>query len=168
MGDEITYLNIPSDAAEYARRFGALRDRSGQWFVVGLIPRELINFLPRQANPRFYEWEPPCPICGALMQKVMATSKNWLWLCTARRRTGCKGRMRYEEYLEKVEPTKTLGDYLPKLGTLLQPASPQKDPDQSLKPKHSHQLRERWIEIVRRAFEAIGVDARTKVPSLMS
>lgn len=159
MGDKITYLTVPNDAAEYARRFGAQRDALGQWFVVGVVPSDLLNFLPRLPNPLFYELEPPCPVCGALMRKVQTKSGNLLWICPARKRTGCDGLLRYEDYLQQVAPVTTLRDFLPQMGTLLLPAAPREEPSEPPKPTPPHPLRERWTAIVRRAFEVIG-DAR--------
>lgn len=156
MSDEITYLTVPDDAAEYAHRFGAQRDASGQWFVVGTVSCELLNFLPRLPNPLFYERLPPCPMCGTLMRKVQMKSGNLLWLCTARKRTGCHGLIRYEDYLQRIEPVTTLGDLLPQIGTLLLPAAQLEELNKPPKPKSPHPLRERWKDIVKRAFEVIG------------
>lgn len=156
MGDEIIYLNVSDDAAGYACRFGAKRNATGQWFVVGLVPRELLNFLPRQPNPLFYERELPCPRCGALTRKVQTKIGGLLWVCTARNRTGCDGIIRYEDYLQEVDPITTLGDFLPQLGTLLLPAAPPEEPNKISKPENQHPLRERWIALVQQAFEIIG------------
>lgn len=156
MSDEIIYLNIPNDVAEYARRFGARRDASGQWYIVSAVPRELSNFLPRSPNSLFYERIPSCPMCGALMRRIQSRTGNLLWLCTARGRTGCDGSILYEDYLQKVEPVTTLGDFLPQMGTLLLPAAQHNNTHEQLDPKLPHPLRERWIAIVQRAFEVLG------------
>jgi len=90
------------------------------------------------------------------MHKVLAKSKNLLWLCTARKRIGCNGQIRYEEYLERVDPATTLGHFLPKLGTLLLPEASQEKPKEPARTEPPQQLRDHWIAITRRAFELIG------------
>lgn len=163
MNEERIYLNVPPDATEYAERFGAIQDASGKWFYRGVLPRELTNFLPRAPNPFFYEREPFCPVCGALMRKVSdPKSGDLLWLCSSRMRSGCKGSIRYEDYLQRIEPLRMLGDFLPKCGTLLLPASiPTKrkktsESEKSAQKPQADLLRERRLLIAEKAVKALG------------
>jgi len=155
-GGKITYLKVPPDAESHAKRFGARRDHgSGAWFVVGPIPSELENYVPRQANQQFYEVAPPCPLCGAPTRKLVNRGGQPYWSCLTRFTSGCKGVVDYLDYLDEMSPTVSVGDFLPKVvgslfGSGQSAVAPVKGPPEALKT--------RWEQIVCQAASVLGSD----------
>jgi hypothetical protein len=159
MPTDITYLNVPRDAEAHAKRFGAQRDASGNWYVIGEVPGELLNYLPKQPNRHFHDVPPGCPVCGSGMRKSIDRSGNLYWVCMARFRTGCRGQIDYIDYLDRVAPVSAVGDFLPKLaGPLLLPGGNTPHAQSGLDRRMPHPLRERWVRIVKLAFEILGND----------
>lgn len=154
MAENLTILSVPADSAEHAERFGAQRDSvSGIWYVVGPIPNELQNYIPRPKNQRFQEVAPSCPKCGAPTQKLISRKGDLYWACVMRFKKDCPGVVDYLKYLDAVAPLATVGEFLPKVvGSLFGPAeSPPPPVDQK-----SHPLKPRWIEIAQAALETLG------------
>ena len=156
MADEITILSVPSDAAEHAERFGAKHDATnGSWIVVGAVPRELLNYVPRPKNQRFQETAPRCPLCGSPTRRLINSAGNPFWACVTYFKTGCPGVVDYLDYLDSVEPLAKVGKFLPKLaGSLFGPSEP--PPDNNAKAPHP--LKQRWQEVVQEAGAVIGDD----------
>lgn len=154
MADAITVLNVPQDAAEHAKRFGAQFDsRTSTWFVVGPVPRELLNYVPRPKNQRFSEVAPSCPLCGSPTRRLINSAGNPFWACVTYFKTGCPGVVDYLDYLDAVEPLAKVSKFLPKLaGSLFGPSEP--PPDNNAKAPHP--LKERWQEVVQEAGAVIG------------
>lgn len=152
----MTYLSIPSDALAHAERFGARQDSgTGVWFVVGPIPSELKNYIPRPKNQRFQEVAPPCPMCGAPTRKAISRSGQPYWSCVARFKIGCPGTVDYLDYLDDMAPVSSVGDHLPHfVGSLFGPT------DSSALPieKTPHPLKARWVAIVQEASQVLGGD----------
>lgn len=158
MAEEVTYLNVPQDAAGHAARFGAKRDPgTSTWYVVGPIHSELRNYVPRPTNQRFHELAPLCPSCGGPTRKIVNRWGQPFWSCVAHFSTGCPGTVDYLDYLDDVAPSAFVGDYLPKVvASLLGPAEPPAPPTE----KPSHPLKARWGEIVQEAAGILGGDRK--------
>lgn len=156
MADEITILIVPRDAVEHAERFGAKFDsKNGSWFVVGPVPRELLNYVPRPRNQRFQEAAPRCPLCGSPTRKLVNSAGNPFWACVTYFKTGCPGVVDYLDYLDVVEPLAKVGKFLPKLaGSLFGPSESPPDNNE----KAPHPLKPRWQEVVQEAGTVIGDD----------
>jgi hypothetical protein len=156
MDKEKTTLAVPPDAWEHAKRFGAKRDReTGIWFVVGPVPGELQNYVPRLRNAHFQEHVPRCPLCGAKTRKSLNRNGALYWECAKRAKSGCRGALDYRlDYKGDEAPaaiinssgrTKAVGKFFG--GSPLSPAPTRKT---------AHPLRVRWIEIVKEAATAFG------------
>ncbi len=156
MADEIAILSVPPDAAEHAERFGAKHDSTnGFWFVVGSVPRELLNYVPRAKSQRLQEIAPRCPLCGSPTRKLVNSAGNPFWACVTYFKVGCPGVVDYLDYLDAVEPLATLGKYLPRVvGSFFGPS--ESPPD--INEKASHPLKARWHEIVQEAATILGGD----------
>jgi hypothetical protein len=156
MADEITILSVPPDATEHAKRFGAKFDsRTSTWFVVGPVPRELLNYVPRQKNERLQETAPSCPVCGAPTRKLASSKGDLFWGCVTYFKVGCPGMVDYLDYLDDVEPLAKVGKYLPKVvGSLFGPSESSCD----IKEHKAHPLKPRWQEIISEAAKIFGDD----------
>lgn len=156
MAEELTFLSVPGDATGHAERFGAQYDvRIGAWFVVGPVPGELQNYIPREKNQRFHEVAPQCPVCGAPTRKLISRKGDMYWACIARFRTGCKGTVDYLKYLDDVAPVATVGGFLPKLaGSLFGP----KELPENAPLDRPNPLKERWMQIALEALKTLGND----------
>jgi hypothetical protein len=100
-----TYLNIPYEMLAYAKLHGVIFDKiRHQYFVIGGVPLELMNFLPRQAQqtrPRVLA--PDCPRCGYHTVLITETKNGgWFYGCSRYRTTGCKGSVDYEKHLSSI------------------------------------------------------------------
>lgn len=156
MADAITVLDVPQDAAEHAKRFGAQFDsRTSTWFVVGPIPRELLNYVPRPKNQRFSEVAPSCPVCGAPTRKFVNYKGDPFWGCVTYFKVACPGVVDYLDYLDDVEPLAKVGKYLPRVvGSLFGPS----EPPQETHERKPHPLKPRWHQIIREAAVVLGDD----------
>lgn len=156
MAEEIIILSVAPDAAEHAERFGAKFDpKTVTWFVVGPVPRELLNYVPREENQHFQEVAPRCPRCGAPTRKRIDSSGDPFWSCATHFKTGCKGTIDYADYLNDVAPVARISAFLPKLaGSLF---GPQEAPT-TTKEEAPHPLKAKWREIVQEAAAIIGND----------
>lgn len=157
MSDEITYLDVPQDAASHAARFGAQPSSTpGRWFVVGSVHRELLNYLPRFRNQAFVESIPACPVCGNTMRKRSAKDGNLFWACASFYKTGCQGTIEYQDYLDAVAPVSPLSSYLPELGnSLLQPDVRTSYPVDENENPIPQSLREKWAEVVLKGVQIL-------------
>lgn len=152
MDEKKTYLKVPPDATAHAYRFGARRDlASGLWFVIGPVPGELLNYLPRPRNERFHESTPSCPWCGASMRKLVNRQHDAFWSCT-RFKLGCQGKIDYLDYLDQTVRPIPVGDYISPLIDSIQAAQPL-NPRPSVAPTS---LKKRWTEIVYEAHKVLG------------
>lgn len=109
-----TYLNTSDGMHEYAKRHGAVFDEERQqWCVVGDVPAELENLIPREANKRApHIVAPACPLCGFHTILRSTKKKDLFWGCSQFPR--CRGSIDYEKYLDivGVETTKHAIDAL--------------------------------------------------------
>jgi hypothetical protein len=160
---EITYLSIPADAESHARRFGAQRDGSGCWYVVGTVPNELRNYLPRKQNASFYEFTPTCPRCGATMRKTIGKAGDAFWGCVTHFATGCKGTIDYRDYLDDAAPSLSIGDFLPRpeRSFLLPDLSLGKYGDAPAS-MASDRLQDAWSDIIRHALDILGGELQVR------
>lgn len=156
MADEITVLSVPPDAEGHAERFGAKRDRAtGRWTVIGEIPLELYNYLPRSKNSPFQEVAPPCPLCGAPTRRLVNDEGRLFWACVLHVKTGCQGIVDYQDYLDYASPAARIGDFLPNVyGSLFWKSGP---PVKQV-PQTPHPLRGRWFSLVQEAASVLGGD----------
>lgn len=156
MAQDVTILSVPPDAVSHAERFGAQSDRAtGVWFVVGPVPRELLNYIPRTKNLLFQEVSPKCPLCGSPTRRLVNSVGNPFWACVTYFKASCPGVVDYLDYLDAVEPLVKVGKFLPKVtGSLFGPAEP--PPDK--KENSANPLKSRWQEIVDEAGVVIGDD----------
>lgn len=155
MPAEITYLEVRLDAQSHARRFGAKRDGAGRWYFAGPVPDELLNYLPRKATRRIDEAPPECPLCRAEMRKAISQSGNLYWACTERNKTGCTGWLDYVTYLERVAPLPVLGELsAAQIESFMSGLSSLNDTNDRRRTKHP--LYDRWLDIVKLAFAALG------------
>lgn len=154
MAEEITILSVPPDLVEYVERFGAKYDsKNGSWYVVGPVPPELLNFVPRFKNQRFQEVAPKCPVCGSPTRKLVNRAGNPFWACVTYFKTRCPGVVDYLDYLDDVQPLAKVGNYLPKLaGSLFGPP----EPTANNNGKAPHPLRSRLEQIVQEAWVVFG------------
>lgn len=102
------FLDVSPDMMLHAKTHGAKYDAlSRKWFVDGEVPLELVNLLPRKANPAFEEIAPNCPKCQASTAKRRNSKTGaYFWGCTRYRADGqgCNGYIDYEEWLaEQLE-----------------------------------------------------------------
>ena len=151
----VTFLDVPADAFAHAKRFGAKRNRSGNWYVTGEIPHELLNYLPKRPNSKFYEFVPSCPICGASMRKHMYRDGKLLWRCYKRFQSRCQGAIDYLDYLDKIAPTAKIGDLLARDEGQGQTATPTPG-DSQAQPTVLNPLKRRWEQIVNEALVTLG------------
>lgn len=156
MADEITILSVPADGTEHPKRFGAQFDpRTSTWFVVGRVPRELFNYIPRLKNQAFQEVAPTCPVCGSPTRKLVNFVGNPFWSCVTHFKTGCPGVVDYLDYLDAVEPPAKVGNYLPTVvGSLFGPSDPPSDTNE----RNPHPLKPKWHEIIREAGAVLRDD----------
>ena len=161
MTDKITLLVVPDDAIAHAVRFGAERDPiTNQCYVIGEVPKELLNYLPKVANRPFLEPVPSCPKCGGPMRKIYRFDGNAFWGCFAYFRTGCKGAIDYVDYLQQIAPANTLTDFLPTKEGLTSVEVTTTTPFNSLKAKPPHHMAARWKAITQEALQAIGTERK--------
>ncbi len=100
-----TYLNVEDGMHEYAKRHGASFDKQRQqWFVIGEVPPELVNLVPKQPNkPANHIVAPACPRCGFHTVKLPNKKDgSMFWGCSQYRVSGCRGSVDYEEYLDTL------------------------------------------------------------------
>jgi hypothetical protein len=154
MAEEIAILSVPPDAVEHAARFGAKYDsKNGSWYVVGPVPPELLNYVPRSKNQRFQETAPRCPVCGSPTRKLVNRAGNPFWACVTYFKTRCPGVVDYPDYLDAMEPWAKVGEFLPKVaGSLFGPPEPPPKNNE----RTPHPLRPRWQEIVQEAWVVFG------------
>ncbi|WP_374326930.1 MbcA/ParS/Xre antitoxin family protein [Azonexus sp.] len=158
MPTEITYLEVRCDAESHARRFGAKRDSAGRWYVIGTIPNELLNYLPRKAGRRKEEVVPECPLCHAEMRKAIGRSGNLYWYCVERNQTGCRGTIDYLKHLEQAVSLPTLGELA---SELVESFESERLASQAEKPgttQGTHPLAKQWLDITKLAFSVIGTE----------
>lgn len=160
--EHINYLNVSVDAQSHALRFGAKRDpQSGRWYAIDPVHRELLNYLSKEPNHRFMEVAPSCPRCGAPMRKFNSKAGRSFWGCVAYFNSGCRGKIDYLDYLNETVPVLKVGDFLPKLvGSLFSPSPLTNGASGVLENKSPNPLRQRWIELVRQAFETLGSERK--------
>lgn len=103
-GGPETELVVPPGLSHYAATHGAKFDkRRGKWVVVGTIPSELVNFLPRPAPAERTKLEPPrCPTCGCEMRIVRSRAGEEFWGCSQFRATGCRQSISLEKHLDSL------------------------------------------------------------------
>jgi hypothetical protein len=122
LSQERTYLDTSDGMGEYAKGYGALYDkRRGQWYVVGEVPLDLLNLIPKvprsKAPPVV---APSCPICG-FHTKLIEAKNGPFYGCSQHAISGCRGSIDHDRYLE------TIGQPRPKsVGNILNPGASEK------------------------------------------
>lgn len=114
-----TYLDTSDGLGEYAKNCGAQYDKHRcEWYVVGEVPHELLNLVPKPARGRAPPIvAPSCPVCGYHM-KVVKGIHGPFFGCSQYVRSGCKGSINYDKYLDSI------GMPLPmSVGNILEPRS---------------------------------------------
>lgn len=100
-----TYLDTSDGMATYAKDHGAFFDKERrQWYVVGEIPLEFLNLVPKVARARASRVVAPvCPKCG-FHTTLKPSKKNGslFYGCSRFRIDGCNGSVDYESYLDAV------------------------------------------------------------------
>jgi ssDNA-binding Zn-finger/Zn-ribbon topoisomerase 1 len=81
---EKIFLEIPDAMLAYAAAYGAVMDaQSKRWYVVGGVPIELLNFVPKPVRGAPPESHPDCPKCGSNMKKrYNRRDGGAFWGCT--------------------------------------------------------------------------------------
>jgi hypothetical protein len=99
------YLVVPTEMIGYAKHHGARFDGGKrEFYVVGDVPAELFNFLPREApKAKPHVVAPMCPICTFHMVLITNTkSGSWFYKCAQRFVRNCRGTVDYERHLKSV------------------------------------------------------------------
>ena len=89
----------------YGKQYGAIFDKIRcQYYVIGAVPLQLINFLPRQVQrARPHVLAPDCPRCGYHTVLITETKDgSWFYGCSRYRVAGCKGSVDYEKHLANI------------------------------------------------------------------
>lgn len=153
----LTKLFVTVDNYALAKRFGAKLDEvSGEWFVNGDVPPELVN-LTVPAVPRIREPEraPPCPLCGALtIKRRRKSDKLPFWGCSRYYVTKCSGIVSYDYYLEcENENAVSVGGALESAATRERSTAPRTAPSN---PRVDNSLRLAISEIASLATTQLG------------
>ncbi len=101
----LTKLFVTVDNYLLAKRFGAERNAlTGEWFVHGEVPAELINLtVPPSARTKDPDRAPPCPVCGALaVKRFRKSDKHPFWGCPMFHSRDCPGVVDYEDHLGRL------------------------------------------------------------------
>ena len=117
-----TYLDTSDGLSEYAKGFGAIFDKKRrEWYVVGEVPQDLLNLVPKQPREKAPPVVPPsCPLCR-FPTKLREGRNGPFFGCTQFAKTDCKGTVDYDIYLENI------GQPRPKsIGSILIPGTLQK------------------------------------------
>lgn len=96
-----TYLNVPNEMVSYAKRHGAYFDKEQRrFYVLGEVPSDLCNLLPKEEVKRPYIVPPSCPKCGFHTELIKNTKSGaWFYGCSRYRSHGCKGSVDYDKHL---------------------------------------------------------------------
>lgn len=152
----LTKLFVTVDNYVLAKRFGAERNElTGEWFVHGEVPTELINLtVPPAPRTRDPERPPACPVCGALtVKRFRKFDKLPFWGCPMFHSKNCPGIVSYDDYLERVN-----ADAMSIAGALASTAKPETPTPASAptKPESSDALKQAIREIVALAEVQLG------------
>jgi hypothetical protein len=99
-----TYLNVPYETREFAKRHGASFDKILRtWYVQGEVPLELTNFLPQEPRVRAHVVAPVCPRCGcSTVLRTETKDGSWFYGCSGYRTTRCRGTVDYDNRLAAI------------------------------------------------------------------
>ena len=110
-----TYLDTSDGLSEYAKGFGAIFDKQRrEWFVVGEVPQDLLNLVPKKPREKAPQVVPPsCPLCG-FHTKLIEGRNGPFFGCSQFAKTDCRGSVDYDSYLENIgqSPPKSIGSIL--------------------------------------------------------
>ena len=96
-----TELIVPSEMGPYAKKHGAIFDRvRARYFVIGEVPSELVNFLPRERREREHIQPPTCR-CG-LHTRLITNTKNGSWFYGCSNYPHCRQTVDYEKHLRNI------------------------------------------------------------------
>jgi ssDNA-binding Zn-finger/Zn-ribbon topoisomerase 1 len=156
-----TYLNVPSEMVSYAKRHGAIFDRSRQrFYVLGDAPSELVNLLPRPEVKRPHIVPPQCPKCGFHTVLIKNTKSGaWFFGCSRYRSHGCKGSVDYDKHLASLgipNDTSALGS----LRRISDPENESCDSAEQKRPGVSAEYREAFQEVVQLGIDTLGSQAQ--------
>ncbi len=101
-----TYLNTPGGMHEYAHRHGAVFDQDlHKWYVVGEVPPDLENLVPKAPNKKPDQVvAPSCPLCGfhTILRKNRVGLGDF-WGCSQHFKSGCRGLVDYDDHLDNLD-----------------------------------------------------------------
>lgn len=96
-----TELIVPSEMGPYAKKHGATFDQvSARYFVIGEVPSELVNFLPRERREKAHIQPPTCR-CG-LHTRLITNTKSGSWFYGCSNYPHCRQTVDYEKHLRDI------------------------------------------------------------------